>query len=149
MFNWFAYKRAETKYILIGAAYMGLFRKKKEMSEEERRYLLIEKKVTSREYKIFREKELKRLSFYERYANFSSSIIKVKPSGDSAKKLQAAINFTGLKITPTSVYSSFFVTLILFLILGISVMVLSGSFTSPLVIILAGVGGGYYFLKYT
>jgi len=148
MFNWFAYKRAETKYILIGAAYMGLFRKKKEMSEEERRYLLIEKKVTSREYKIFREKELKRLSFYERYANFSSSIIKVKPSGDSAKKLQAAINFTGLKITPTSVYSSFFVTLILFLILGISVMVLSGSFTSPLVIILAGVGGGYYFLKY-
>ncbi len=128
---------------------MSLFRKKKrEMSEEERRYILIEKKVTSREYKIFREKELKKLGFYERYANFSSSVVKVKPSRDSGKKLQAAINFTGLKITPTGVYSSFFVTLILFLVLGLAAMVLTGSFTTPLVVILAGVGFGYYLIKY-
>lgn len=130
---------------------MGFRRKKKrQLTKGEIRYRLLEKKITSREYKIFRERELKKSNWYERYARLSAGLLKVRPSKDASEDLQAAINFTGLKITPTGVYSAAFLTIILFLVIGISSMLATAfdSFTFSIVLILAGFALGYYMLKY-
>lgn len=130
---------------------MGIFGKKKHnITEEEKRYLLLEKRITSREYKIFRERELKKLGWYEKFANASIKILKVNPSKEKAKEIQSALNFTGLKTTPAGVYSSMFVSIIVFMVLGLTMMGLSGfeSFTLPAVIMVGGIGFGYYLVKY-
>src|SRR3989338_184702 len=125
-------------------------KKKYELTEEERRYLLLEKRITSREYRIFREREARKRNWYELLAGSSGKILKVKPSKDKAKEIQSAINFTGLRVTPTGVYSSMFLMIIVFLIAGLAMLVLSGlgSFTLPLVLIVIGIGFGYYLSKY-
>lgn len=127
-----------------------VFRKKKRvLSEDEKKYLLLEKKITSREYKIFREHENKGLSWYESSANLSAKALKVRPSKTAAKKLQSAITFTGLRITPTGVYSSALLAVVISVFLGIGLMIMTGlSFTLPLLVVIAGVGFGYYLLKY-
>ena len=130
---------------------MGLLgKKKRQPSEEEIKYRLLEKKITSREYKIFKEKENRKLNWYETYTKLSAKVLKIRPSKDSAEEIQGAINFTGLKITPTGVYSASFLTIIVFAVLGLLMMVLTGlsNFTVPLVLILGGAGFGYYILKY-
>ncbi len=131
---------------------MGFGRKKKRRpSKGELRYRLLEKKINSREYKIFSQKESRKLNWYESYTRTAAKLINVKPSVNSAKELANAITFTGLRTTPTGVYSALFLTIIIFVVFGLSAFVVSGfsSITLPLIIILVGVGFGYYILKYT
>ncbi len=74
--------------------------------------------------------------------------MKVNPDKDTAKSLQAAIDFTELKTTPTAVMSAMVFTMFVFVILGAAVILLTGNFTFGVVTIIAGLGIGYYILKY-
>ncbi|MBI5061851.1 MAG: hypothetical protein HZB67_06100 [Candidatus Aenigmarchaeota archaeon] len=86
-----------------------MFRK----DEEEKRI----KDIISREYKAFREQErMSRIprTLYEKLCNASGKIIHVEPDEKTKKKLQDAIDFSHLKITPNGVAS--LTILIVFLI---------------------------------
>lgn len=63
-------------------------------------------KVFSREYKIYKEEEkIGKLKLYENLCDKASKILKVKADKKTEDKLNVAIKFTGLNVTPTSVVS--------------------------------------------
>ncbi len=113
-------------------------------------------KISSREYRIFRKRRRKKAGWYERLARISEKIIVANPDRKMKEDLEAAIAFTGMRISPGSVMSLFVCTVLLFVVLGVSfilalfimnslstVMIMSG-----LMIIALGLLIGYYFLKY-
>jgi len=78
------------------------FEERKKKIEEEL------KAAKSREYKIFKEEE--RLSslprtLYEKACRFTNKILNVEPDKETEKKLQEAIDFCHLKVTPNQVAS--------------------------------------------
>lgn len=73
----------------------------------------------SREYILFKKAERKRLNWYEIFANISTKILKLRPSREQENELKRAINFTRLRVTPTSVMSLTTLTIILFILIGI------------------------------
>jgi Type II secretion system (T2SS), protein F len=80
------------------------------------------KRIISREYKIFKEDEMLASlprTLYEKACNKSEKILTVKASGKSGKKLQDAIDFCHLNVTPTGAmsFTSLFM-IISFLIVG-------------------------------
>ncbi len=80
-----------------------MFRRKKEDAEEKRI-----QEIISREYKMFREQErVSKLptTLYEKACRASSRIINIEPDGKTKKKLQEAIDFSHMKITPSGVTS--------------------------------------------
>ena len=63
-------------------------------------------KISTREYKQFKEEYLsRRLSIYEQLCNISEKIISIKPSEKKRVNLQEAIDISHLNITPTGVVS--------------------------------------------
>jgi hypothetical protein len=97
---------------------MGLFGNKKKKPERHKRMLPIEMRrrvlipksrprlrLTSREYRIFKKGEKFKLTWYERLVRMASSIIHVGADKGSKPELEAAIRFTGLKITADGVMS--------------------------------------------
>jgi hypothetical protein len=65
-------------------------------------------KIESREYKIFKEEELIKtlpVTLYEKACNFSVKLISIDPGEKEKKKLQKAIDFSHLKVTPEGVSS--------------------------------------------
>lgn len=80
------------------------------------------KKIISREYRIFQEEEkltsLPR-SLYEKACNRSERIIKVSPGKKGREKIQDAIDFSHLNVTPEGVASlSALIMVIAFLVVG-------------------------------
>ncbi len=131
---------------------MAWFRKKKRIRLPPlyQQHSMMEKKLASREYKLYVKKEIEKKSWYESLANGSTKFLKVEPDKKSKEELENAISFTGLKITPAGPMSLFVSTIVIFAILGIFLLLLQGfkNFIMPMILIIVGVGFGYYFYKY-
>jgi len=146
---------------------MGLFRKKHTIDRAQFRRIVAESRrhrvylpasrskplISSREYRIFKQAEKRKLNWYERLARTSEKLLKVNPGKRTEQELAKQIAFTGLMITPASVMSLFVLTIIAFVIIGAAVTI--ASFISPagnpmygIGIIALGLGLGYYFYKY-
>ena len=94
--------------------------------------------VISREYKIFKEEEAQsktKYTFFEKFCNFSEKISAVKMDEKSNLRYKSAIDFSGLRVTPTGVASfAVLAGLLLFLFSLIFIIVLPVSL--PVIIIL-------------
>jgi hypothetical protein len=106
--------------------------------------------ITSREFRLFKKKEEARLAWFERLARIAGKILSVKPPDEGTRKeLESAIAFVGMRITSKDVMALVFLTVIAFA--AASVFLVAAGII-PLMGILfmsmAGVGLGYYFLKY-
>jgi len=141
---------------------MALFGGKKKEKEEKPRYDLPKgyKKVmlpsgkhepvlTSREYRIFKQKERERKTWYEFLAGVASGFIKVDPDEKTREDIENAIAFTGMKITPGGPMSLFVTTLVIFVIFGAAFIVANPStWIAGIIIISLGLALGYWLLKY-
>ena len=130
---------------------MSFFSKKKKPQPVPQRYIKIGNKridISSRDYKIYRERQEKKEIFFEKYANFCRSFLKVNPDKDTAKSLQAAIDFTEMKTTPTAIMSAMVFTIFVFIIFAAALILLTKNFTFGFVLIIVGLGAGYFVLKY-
>ncbi len=113
--------------------------------------------LTSREYRLFKEAESKKNPhWYERLARTAEKFIKISPDQKSKQELEAAIAFTGMRITPESVMSLFISTILLFVIIAMGIllsMVMTGMLTMTIIIaglgmIVLGILIGYYLFTY-
>jgi Flp pilus assembly protein TadB len=135
-------------------------REKHEIPIEQRRIYLphTDKKLvlSSREYRLFKETEKRKPSWYERLAGAAGKFIKMSPDKNSRQDLESAIAFTGMKITPDSVMSLFVSTVLFFVIIAMAFlisMVITGLITMTIIIvgigmIMLGVLLGYYLFSY-
>lgn len=125
---------------------MNLFKKKKKL----RRRLKLPPgvKLTSREYRLFKQLEKNKSGWFPKLANGAEKFIKVNPDKSTKERLEKAIQFTGLNTTPTAIMSLMVMTIIFFLLGGIGVFFLTENITATIVIIILGFAIGYYFLKY-
>ncbi len=106
--------------------------------------------IGSREYRLFKKKEEVSLTWFEMIARFSGKIISVNPPDENTRKeIESSIAFTGLRVTPKDVMSLMVITLMSFIVASI-LLVAAGliPFVGILFLSAAGVGLGYYFLKY-
>jgi len=126
---------------------MGIFGKKKKVI---RRSILDQPiSIATREYKIFKRHERRKKNWYEVLANISGSLMRISPGKETRDKLNSAIAFTGLRVTPSSVMSMFVLSTLFFTIIGIlfavlGVIPLIGGIALPFV----GVLIGYYLIRY-
>ncbi len=106
--------------------------------------------IVSREFKLFKKKDEMPLMWFERLARLAGKVISVNPPDEGTRKeLENSISFTSIRITPKDVMSLTVLTIMFVCILSV-VLVAAGII--PLMGILfmsmAGVGLGYYLLKY-
>ena len=139
---------------------MGIFSRRKKLSKERRGiYIPLARrlpKISSREYRIFKRQEKREPSWYEKLVNLSERFLKINPDERTRSELEKAIVFTGLRITPEGVISLFVGTILIFLLLGLSFIVINilifGFSTMRimigLMIIFFGLLLGYYFFRY-
>jgi len=109
--------------------------------------------TTSREYKLFSSGEETPLIWYERLAKASSKILVAKPSKGSERELAGAINFTGLRVSPSEVMSLAVMSAVVFMIIGIAVAVafMSKGIELPLggiALAMFGLPVAWYMFKY-
>jgi Flp pilus assembly protein TadB len=127
---------------------MGPFGKKK---KRKRRYPLYYKPLPTetREYKIFRKVEKRKLSWYERLVKAAGSVAKLSPDKKSREQLEKSIAFASLRITPDEVMGTFLVTVILFAVLGVALMA-SGIVPMIMGLVVAALGLplGYFLFRY-
>jgi hypothetical protein len=149
---------------------MGLFGKKKKIRKEERLdraafrriaapphrnriYLPASRPnplISSREYRLFKQADRRKLGWYEKLARFSEKLLKMNASGKSGEELSKQIAFTGMAITPASVMSLFVLTVIVFVAIG-AVVTIAFFGTNPMLgiaVMALGLGVAYYFYKY-
>ncbi len=105
--------------------------------------------ITTREFRKFKEVEKRPLSWYEKLAQTAGKIVDLTPSEDMGKKLQNAINFADLRITPNNVMSLFVMSIIVFGILGgMSIGLFGVPVLGAIGIIAVGALVGYYLYIY-
>ncbi|MCK5023620.1 MAG: type II secretion system F family protein, partial [Candidatus Aenigmarchaeota archaeon] len=143
---------------------VSLFGKKKKEEEKkpekttrqrpyrELSYPTMSKKVPigSREFKLFKERDKKRLTWFEFLAKMSGKVLSVNPPDEATKKeLESGIAFTSMRITPKDVMALFVLTLMAFIIASVITVALGILPLIGIVFVSAGgLGLGYYFLKY-
>ncbi|MBL7160448.1 MAG: hypothetical protein ISS93_01185 [Candidatus Aenigmarchaeota archaeon] len=105
--------------------------------------------VESREYKLFKKLEKRKLSWYERLVRATGSFVQMSPDKKSKEILERSIAFANLRISPEQVMGSFVFTIIAFAALGIIFMT-SGivPFIGGLVTTFIGVPLGYFLFRY-
>ncbi|NIO19301.1 MAG: hypothetical protein GTN76_00780 [Candidatus Aenigmarchaeota archaeon] len=105
--------------------------------------------IVSREFKIFKKKEEKRLSWFEFLAKISGKVLQANPDENTRREMENAIAFTGMRVTPQDVMALVVIDLILSI--GIAVILLFSGFiplVGALFVAAIGVGLSYYLLKY-
>lgn len=126
---------------------MGMFGKKKKKKAYPAYYN--SPLAETREYRIFKKKEMHKLSWYEVLVNRTGSFVRVTPDKQSREQLEKAISFANLSITPELAMGTFVFTIIMFIILGI---VIAASGFVPLIAgiltAFAGIPLGYFLFKY-
>jgi Flp pilus assembly protein TadB len=127
------------------------FRKKKRKISHDRFYSvrMFEPSIESREFKLFKEKEKREFTWFERLARLSGRILSVNPDENTRKNLENSIAFTGLQITPKDVMALLVLTIMFFVTISI-ILVVSGfiPLVGALFLSVIGIGLAYYFLKY-
>lgn len=105
--------------------------------------------LTSREYRIFKQKENSKKTWYEYIAGMSEKFIKVSPDEATRLDLEKAIAFTGMKIRPGSPMSLFVSTIIVFVVLGaLSIAFRPAMWIAGVIVIALGFALGYWLLRY-
>src|SRR4030042_98083 len=147
---------------------MGLFRRRKPSidraqvrrivaaSRQHRVYLPSERTkplISSREYRLYKRFERRKLTWYEKLARLSEKILTVKPGRKTGQEASQQIAFTGLAITPGSVMSLFVLTAMGSVMIGAAITIASfltagGNPMYGLAVVAAGLGLCYYFYKY-
>ena len=138
---------------------MGLFRKKKKKEKPgiplkpyERVLLppsVREPRITTREYRLFREMEKGKLNWYEKLTGFALRFMKIDPDAGTRAELESAIDFTGLRIKPEGVMSLFVAIIMFFVVTSITLAIIGIiPIIGALVLIAFSVLLGYYLLKY-
>ncbi|MEM2175221.1 MAG: hypothetical protein QXI58_06340 [Candidatus Micrarchaeia archaeon] len=74
----------------------------------------------SADYLRFLKEEVEKKTFFEKFCNFASSIIRIEIDNEKTRDLQQKINFVNFKIEAKDVYSAFILILIFTMILNIS-----------------------------
>jgi hypothetical protein len=118
-------------------------------------------RLSSREYRLFRRTEKRRLTWYERLVRTASRILSIRAEKNMRQELEKSIAFTGMQITPDGVMSLFVLTVIAFVIAGaafsINGIISSMAAGEGMNIVVTGAGlmiaamgllVGYYFLRY-
>ena len=139
---------------------MPFFKKKEKKPAEEpweipqRRKILLPEDIyapetTSKEYKLFRKEEAHRPGWYEKLAGLSTKLIRISPDEKTTDDLEKAIEFTGMNITPTAVFSLFVSTIIFFIIIAVVAMA-TGLLPAMMGVGLIAFGLliSYYFFRY-
>jgi len=106
--------------------------------------------IESRDYKIYRKMEKEKLLLYERIARRSEKFISLSFDKRTEQSLQAAIDFTGLRISSKAPFSLFVISIFVFFIAGGSLFaigIIPNAFGVILVLAL-GLLVGYYLLRY-
>ena len=109
----------------------------------------IRRRLTSREYRLFKGAHRRDVLWYERLVGATSKMVKVSPGKESRQNLENAIRFSGMRITPEGVMGLFVFTIISLVLVSVLLAVLG--LIQPIGIILVSAFGlllGYYFLKY-
>jgi hypothetical protein len=120
------------------------YRRKFYMPPEESKII-----TTSRDFRIFKEKERKKLIWYEILCQLAGKTIRMKPDTKTRKELESAIGFTGLQIKPEDVMALIILTILAFVFLTVILVGLGiVSMIASMFVIVIGVGIAYYFLKY-
>ena len=146
---------------------MGLFRRKHTIDRVQFRRIVAAQRhqdvhlpssrpkplISSREYRIYKQAEKRKLNWYERLARFCQKLLKVNPGKGTEHELATQIAFTGLMITPAAVMSLFVLTIIGFVVIGAATTVAfmispGGNPMYGIGIMAAGLGLAYYFYKY-
>ena len=124
---------------------MGIFGKKKKAAPA----YYSQPRVETREYRLFKKLEKKKLSWFERLVKLMGSVVRMSPGKSLREEIEKSIAFSGLRVTPEEVMGSLAFTIILFLVLGIALAV-SGAIPlmGALIIAILGVPLGYYLLRY-
>ncbi|NOX71983.1 MAG: hypothetical protein GXO64_04805 [Candidatus Micrarchaeota archaeon] len=143
---------------------MGLFgnrKKKLEKLREERaayyrerykqlyeRYKKMEPATLSKEFKLYKRKDRKQLTWFERICHIAGSILKVDIGGKTKDDIEAALLFVGSDATASEVMSLAVLTIIAFVIGGIMTIVVGMNPMLLLFMSMGGVGLAYYFIIY-
>ncbi|MFQ5647656.1 MAG: hypothetical protein ACE5FW_00280 [Candidatus Aenigmatarchaeota archaeon] len=106
-------------------------------------------RITTREYRLFKEAEKRPLGWYERLAKLAGGILKVSPGKDARAEIQSAISFANLRITPDDVMSLFVSSALVFAVIGL-ILALSGfiPLIGGVLVIALGMVIGYYLYRY-
>ncbi|MBU0530306.1 MAG: hypothetical protein KKC05_01410, partial [Nanoarchaeota archaeon] len=127
---------------------MGLFGNKKKRRRTYYRRPLHLPTVTSREYRMYKKVEKRKLNWYEKLIKITGGT-KISFSKESDRKLQSAITFTGLRATPGQVGGLMLVTIIFFVLLGVVLMIMGLLNLMVSIAVMAfGFLLAYYFYKY-
>ncbi len=105
--------------------------------------------TTSKEYRTFKEEEIeKKLSIYEKLCNLSEAL-NMEPEKEMKKKIQRAIDFSHLRITPKGAFS-FSIIVGIFLLLVDLIMIILGylQISNGLIFLALSVGAFFFFAKY-
>jgi MFS family permease len=105
--------------------------------------------IASRDYRLYKKRIEKRLSWYERLARIAEKLMKASFDKKTEEELALAIDFTGLRITPKAPFSLLLITIVLFSLAGgfLFAFALIPVFGVILTAIL-GLGIGYYLFRY-
>jgi len=104
--------------------------------------------LTSREYRIFKRVEERKKTWYEYLAGLAAKFITVKADKHTREELEKAIAFTGMKITPDSPMSLMVTTILVFVVVGISLIATGIPAIGSIIFIVLGVALGYWLLRY-
>ncbi len=106
--------------------------------------------IASRDYKLFRRRIEERLSWYEILSQFSGKLLSISFDQKTTRELQAAIDFTGLRIKPNAPTSLLILSTVFFSFAGLFLFALGllGNMFGVLVTVILGAGFGYYLMRY-
>ena len=114
----------------------------------------VKKRLYSREYRIYKETEKSKTTWYEFLAKIASGLIKINPDKDTSTKLERDLDFIGYSLKPVDVFSLFIVTVIFFPFLAALLVIINlmlygeVSLIMALLVSMLGVPIGYYLLKF-
>ncbi|MFH1977804.1 MAG: hypothetical protein ABIJ92_00570 [Candidatus Aenigmatarchaeota archaeon] len=135
---------------------MGLFGKKKRKIQRppsyrpaERSYYQEEPVVTTREYRLYKKGDEEKPGWYEVLVKAVGSMAKIDPDRGSKEKLESAILFTEMDITPAEIMGLMATTIIFFILLGVT-FIITGIVSVMIGLVIAAMGFlvAYYFYKY-
>lgn len=128
---------------------MGIFGKKKKKRRPLYPSYYRFPSVETREYRIFKRMQERPLSRYEKFVRMAGSFIQMNPDTKSREQLEQAIAFADLRVTPPQVMGTFIFTILVFAVLGVTIMI-SGilSLMIGLAIAALGVPLGYFLFRY-
>jgi len=105
--------------------------------------------LTTREYRLYKKSQKKKIGWYEKLVGFTSKIMNMNLDKKTNDDLKRAISFTDLKVTAGGVGGLFVFIILLFVIMAIVFMFFNIlSVLGVIIVAMIGMPIAYYMLKY-